>query len=87
MPFFLYIIDTYLQYAASAIAANTLMRSVFGAGFPLFAVYPYQGIGIGLATTVWGCVAAALIPVPVVFFYYGSRLRERSHFAPAKKSA
>lgn len=33
-----YIIDSYLMFAASAIAANTIMRSLFGAIFPLFAV-------------------------------------------------
>jgi len=33
-----YLIDAYLMHANSAIAANTLMRSFFGAGFPLFAV-------------------------------------------------
>ena len=33
-----YIIDSYLMFAASAIAANTIMRSIFGAVFPLFAV-------------------------------------------------
>ena len=30
--------DSYLMFAASAIAANTIMRSLFGAIFPLFAV-------------------------------------------------
>ena len=35
-----YIIDAYLMFAASAIAANTIMRSLFGAIFPLFAVSP-----------------------------------------------
>ncbi|CCG84744.1 protein of unknown function [Taphrina deformans PYCC 5710] len=33
-----YIVDTYLQYTASAVAANTLLRSVFGAAF-LFLKY------------------------------------------------
>ena len=33
-----YIIDSYLMFSASAIAANTIMRSLFGAVFPLFAV-------------------------------------------------
>jgi MFS transporter, DHA1 family, multidrug resistance protein len=33
-----YIVDVYLMYANSAIAANTLIRSATGAGFPLFAV-------------------------------------------------
>lgn len=30
-----YMIDTYLQVAASALAANTVCRSLFGAGFPV----------------------------------------------------
>lgn len=32
-----YIIDVYLWYANSAIAANTMLRSLAGGGFPLFA--------------------------------------------------
>lgn len=32
-----YLIDAYLMFAASAIAANTFLRSLAGAGFPLFA--------------------------------------------------
>lgn len=32
------LIDVYLMYANSALAANTFLRSLFGAGFPLFAV-------------------------------------------------
>ena len=51
----------------------------------MFAVYPYEGIGIGLASTIWGCVAAALVPVPVAFYFYGAKLRERSRFAPTSK--
>jgi hypothetical protein len=32
-----YLIDTFTRYAASAIAANTFLRSIFAAAFPLFA--------------------------------------------------
>lgn len=32
-----YLIESYLMFAASAIAANTLLRSLAGAAFPLFA--------------------------------------------------
>lgn len=85
MPLFNYILDTYLMFAASAIAANTLLRSTFAAGFPLFAPYMYSGLGIGLASTVLGCVAAALVPVPVVFYLFGGNLRKRSKFAPTRK--
>lgn len=38
-----YIIDSYLAFAASAVAANTFLRSIFGAVFPLFADYMYKG--------------------------------------------
>lgn len=34
---FNYIVDAYLMNAASALSANTVVRSAFGAGFPMFA--------------------------------------------------
>lgn len=45
-----YIIDAYLMFAASAIAANTIMRSIFGAVFPLFAYYMFEGMLQSYAT-------------------------------------
>jgi len=38
-----YILDSYLTLAASAMAANTFLRSLFGAIFPLFATQMYNG--------------------------------------------
>ena len=86
MPLFNFIIDAYLMYAASALAANTVMRSAFAAGFPMFARYMYSGLGVGLATTVLACVAAAMVPIPVLFYFYGAKLRKRSEFAPYEMS-
>ena len=37
------IADAYLMFSASALAANTFMRSLFGAIFPLFATYIFNG--------------------------------------------
>ena len=73
------------QFAASAIAANTILRSLFGAVFPLFATYMFNGMGINWACTLLGCVAAILVPVPVWFYFRGGRIRERSKFAPFPK--
>jgi hypothetical protein len=70
--------------AASAIAANTLLRSIAGAGFPLFAVQMFNNLGIQWAGTLLGCLAAVMIPIPVIFYLYGSRIRARSKFAPAR---
>lgn len=77
-----YLIDAYLMFAASAIAANTFLRSLCGAVFPLFATYMIEGMGVQWAGTLLGCVAIALVPLPVWFYLRGDRLREKSNFAP-----
>ncbi|SPO03496.1 probable fluconazole resistance protein [Cephalotrichum gorgonifer] len=77
-----YLVDAYLMFAASAIAANTFLRSLAGAGFPLFAQQMFKGMGIQWAATLLGCVAVVLVPIPVIFYIYGARLRARSSFAP-----
>ncbi|KAK1761466.1 major facilitator superfamily domain-containing protein [Echria macrotheca] len=77
-----YLVDAYLMFAASAIAGNTFLRSLAGAGFPLFASYMFNGMGIEWASTLLGCVAAALVPIPVIFYLYGHKIRAKSNFAP-----
>jgi len=77
-----YLVDAYLLFAASAIAGNTFMRSIAGAAFPLFARYMYEAMGIQWASTLLGCVAAVLVPIPVIFYLYGHKLRAKSKFAP-----
>jgi len=79
---FNYIIDSYLMFAASAIAANTFLRSCTAAGFPLFARQMFDNLGIEWAGTLLGCLAACCVPIPVVFYLYGKKLRQRSKFAP-----
>lgn len=77
-----YLIDSYLMFAASAIAANTFLRSLAGAGFPLFATYMIEGMGVQWAGTLLGCIALILVPVPLYFFMRGAKIREKSAFAP-----
>jgi len=77
-----YIIDVYLMYANSAIAANTLIRSTFGAGFPLFATAMYHTLGVNWATSLLGFITAALFPVPILFYFYGARIRKMSKYSP-----
>ncbi|KAL9086566.1 MAG: hypothetical protein Q9159_004082 [Coniocarpon cinnabarinum] len=78
-----YIVDAYLMFAASAIAGNTFLRSLFGCIFPLFATYMFDGMGIEWASTLLGCVALALVPMPVIFLFKGKSIRRRSKMAPA----
>ncbi|KAI9835536.1 MAG: hypothetical protein M1819_001987 [Sarea resinae] len=77
-----YLVDAYLMFAASAIAGNTFMRSMAGAAFPMFGTYMFNGMGIEWASTLLGCVAVVLVPIPVFFYVYGRKIRARSKFAP-----
>ncbi|KAH0162395.1 MFS general substrate transporter, partial [Aureobasidium melanogenum] len=77
-----YLIDSYLMFAASAIAANTFLRSLCGAGFPLFATYMIDGMGIQWAGTLLGCFAFLLVPLPILFYIKGAQIRGKSNFAP-----
>lgn len=77
-----YLVDAYLMFAASAIAANTFLRSLAGAGFPLFSQYMFKALKVNWTGTLLGCVATVLVPIPVVFYFYGAKLRQKSAFAP-----
>lgn len=78
------ITDCTKQFAASAIAANTFLRSLCGAVFPLFARQMFQGMGIQWAATLLGIIAVLLVPVPVWFYFKGGKIREKSAYAPTK---
>lgn len=76
------LIDTYLVVAASAIAANTFLRSLFGAGFPLFATQMFENLGVQWAGSLLGFIALALAPIPLLFYIYDERIRASSKYAP-----
>ena len=77
-----FLVDTYAVYAASAVAANTILRSFLAAAFPLVAKPMFHNLGIGPAMSILGGVAALAIPVPFIFMKYGLVLRKMSKFAP-----
>lgn len=76
-----YLVDAFKTYGASAIAANTFLRSSFTAVFPLFIEPMYHRMGIPWATSVFGFFATILIPIPFVLFVYGEKIRARGRFS------
>ncbi|KAL2015168.1 hypothetical protein VTK56DRAFT_6174 [Thermocarpiscus australiensis] len=76
-----YLVDTFTRYAASAVAANTFLRSCFACAFPLVVGPMYRNLGVGPGSSVPAAFAALLIPVPFVFFTYGERIRARSKWS------
>ena len=77
-----YLVDAYTLYAASANGAAAFLRSMAGFSFPLFAPAMYKALGFGWGNSVLGFVAIGLgLPAPILLWYFGERLRERSPFA------
>ncbi len=77
-----YIVDSYTRFAASAIGAATVLRSLAGFGFPLFAPYMYARLGYGWGNSMLGFLAIGLgWPAPILLWTYGEKLRKRSTFA------
>ena len=70
------------MYAASALAANTIVRSAVAAAFPLFTTKMYEVMGVQWASTLIGLVSLVLAPIPFLFFKYGAKIREKSRFVP-----
>lgn len=81
VPSMNYIVDAYLFFAASALAALTFLRSGFGAAAPLFSQYMFKNMGLNWSGLLLGLVALAMAPVPFLFSWYGKKLRGSSQFA------
>lgn len=76
-----YLVDTFTLYAASAVAANTFLRSCFAGAFPLVVGPLYRNIGVGPGSSITGGFAALLVPVPFVFYVYGRSIRARDKWS------
>ena len=76
-----FLVDVYLMNANSAIAVNSFIRSAVAAGFPIFAPAMYERLGVDWATSLLAFICLAVWPFPVLFWWYGKRIRSWSRFA------
>ncbi|TIA10577.1 synaptic vesicle transporter [Aureobasidium pullulans] len=72
-----YLIDAYTIYAASALAANSVLRSLFGMASPLFTSYLYANLGIHWASCIPAFLALMCLPMPVSDYLSASSLWKR----------
>lgn len=77
-----YIVDTFKINANSAVSANVFVRSIVGAAFPLFASAMYKRLGVPWATSLLGFLSVAMIPIPILLFLYGEKIRQMSRYSP-----
>lgn len=76
-----YLVDTYQHQAASALAAKTFLRSMWGAGCVLFTEQMYHRLGYQWASTLLAFLALACCAIPYVFYFHGASIRRYSRFA------
>jgi len=81
LPISLYLVDTF-AYAASAVAAASVLRSFLGFVFPLFGEQMYAKLGYGGGNSLLAGLAIVLgIPFPIWIYYNGEQIRARSSLA------
>lgn len=75
-----YLVDAFTVHAASATAANTVLRSLLGALLPLCGLDMYNALGLGWGNSLLGFIALGIAPIPVLFGVLGERLRTHPRF-------
>ncbi|KAK0759377.1 hypothetical protein N5P37_007565 [Trichoderma harzianum] len=76
-----YIIDSYGDHSAIALASVTSVRYLAAGGMVMATRPMYTAIGVHWTMTLLGCVAAILSPAPLLFWFYGPKLRLNSKYA------
>ena len=71
-----YLIDAFTLYAASAVAANTVLRSIVGGVLPLAGLSMYEKLGFGWGNSLIAFISLVMIPIPFVFYRFGERIRK-----------
>lgn len=80
-----YLADAYTIYAASAFAASSCSRSVFGALLPLVVTKMYDSLGVAWATSTLGFAVLLMSLMPFVLIKYGPYLRSKSELCSQLK--
>ena len=70
-----YMVDSFDEFSASALAAVTMARSVGGAAIPLLGPLLYEQLDQGWGNSVIALVTAVCSVIPVLMYIYGARWR------------
>lgn len=81
MSAYMYMIDSYEAYAASALTFNALIRYLAAGGMTVAGIPMYRNLGTHWTLTLLGCLSVLTVPIPYVLYRYGPSLRRRSQWA------
>ncbi|KAL2835483.1 major facilitator superfamily transporter [Aspergillus pseudoustus] len=78
---YMYTIDSYGQYAASALTFIALVRYLAAGGMTVVGIPMYHNLGVHWTLTVLGVISSLAMPIPYVLYRWGYKLRKRSKWA------
>ncbi|KAF4948495.1 hypothetical protein FSARC_13732 [Fusarium sarcochroum] len=76
LPTQIYMIDAFTTYAASALAATSVVRSIVGGCLPIAGLPLYSALGYGWGNSLLGFIAILVSVAPLLFWRYGETLRK-----------
>ncbi|OJD30017.1 cycloheximide resistance protein [Diplodia corticola] len=80
MPVQIYLVDSFgPKTAASALAANTVLRALAGCFLPLAGPALYASLGLGWGNTLLGFIGLFFCALPIFFYRYGESIRKKYH--------
>ncbi|OOG00374.1 hypothetical protein ASPCADRAFT_37189, partial [Aspergillus carbonarius ITEM 5010] len=73
-----YLVDAFNPHgtSASVLSANATLSALFGALFPLAGPSLYRALGVGWGNSLLAFISLGFLPLFMVLWVYGERLRE-----------
>ncbi|KAG9965776.1 benomyl/methotrexate resistance protein, partial [Aureobasidium melanogenum] len=78
---YLYLIDSFEQFAASALVGATMARYIAAGVMVVVSIPMYENLGVHWTLTLLGCLATLMAPIPFIFYEYGAYIRSKSKSA------
>lgn len=78
---YMYLIDSYGIYSASALGFMGFSRYMVGGGMTVAGAPIYRSIGVQYTLTILGAISSVMASVPYLLYFFGPRIRKASRFA------
>lgn len=82
---YMYVIDSYEMYSASALTFTALVRYVVAGGMTVVGIPFYTNMGVHYTLTILACISCVLVVVPYALYKWGYLLRKRSKYAVSRE--
>ncbi|KAJ4421730.1 hypothetical protein N0V82_003574 [Gnomoniopsis sp. IMI 355080] len=82
---YMYVIDAYETFSASALTLTALVRYVIAGGMTVVGIPFYTNMGVHYTLTILACISCLLAVVPYALYKWGYLLRTRSQYAVSRE--